>query len=160
MAHSGKNYPLAFRRDLASDLNTYRGGLAIAYRASMLNVVGTIAAAFNSSKRILIELAPPNSPIAEWTTGPQIINGRTVTCTLRFDKPRYDSKRAGTFRIDDQAKGNCLTVELHAQGAFPYNVLTSSLPNVEIPQPALLAWVPNFSSVSLGALSWALWNSM
>jgi len=82
MAHRGKFYPLALRRDwqIQSQGNSF--GVAEQYLFKFEHWVGSVGSVLDSTTRLLSNPTDAAGPTLEWKSAPITIGARTVTVVL------------------------------------------------------------------------------
>jgi len=138
MAHAGKFYPLAFRRDLWLDAVTYRNSWPKYWRWNMGTFIGPIGSAI-SGKPIAPLIEVPNySGLIKWVSPWKDVGGESVklTCEL-VEVNNFGVRYRMSFILEHQTEGvlfDCSPANPFPGGASPLLVVGPE----DIVQPSLI----------------------
>lgn len=156
MAHVGKLYPVAFRRDYNLDVGNNRVGFARGYSFGTENIFGLIGQHMPGRIWNLIAVNETTEPGIKWESDPQSIEGYDV----HVEMSTMDD--AATFGIKTLLKiiasgvGDLANMRAAPPGGLGYAQVNGGYGSGPFPHPDL--FLPTFSATwSASALRWSFW---
>ncbi len=160
MAHAGKNYPLAFRRDLATNLTNNKNSWAKAYWPKFSQCLGSLPPFFVHLTVVCVEV-PPAATFSKWESDWTNVNGRTVKVEFEVNNTSWDNFRIGAdWQLIDQVKGQLAFGRISANGPNSYGGVQGTVKNGTGADPSLFQTLGNNSQLIMSALSWPEWNNL
>jgi hypothetical protein len=159
MAHLGKRYPLAFRRDLAYDVGSNQSAWGRAYWFEAPFLGGSIPAAMSLATLPLVEV-PPAGFYALWESGWRPVAGRSVFARMYIDTA---SRQARVFEakweLRDSVKGFIGKATVVGKAGLDYSVIECICEMGPDPSPPL--WEVGLRPAMTGfALTWPEWHAL
>lgn len=154
MAHVGKLYPVAFRRDWSTDVRTFRRAMARDYFLFDHNSSGTIGGHITDKLLRAIEVDPFTVDVPRWEIEPTRVNGRMVYGFLECTTQAPQGWMQWRAEMFDTIQGSLVRGSGGISTAFGYQSLAGFWDLSYQPKPAL--WSLAFSPL----LNWnaALWS--
>lgn len=159
MAHSGKTYPVHFRRDLNINSTTNNTGWPRAFGLTSDNAFGTVGSNLLGHRWVCIARDEPTYPGLLYESEYITISGRDIMFRLVGDQTTFNTNPALLGEINDRVKGN---LGHFGQGYAPtghYQQGSGSYRFFEDPFPDLFRVVFN-TNVVTGAVLWEEWNNL
>lgn len=153
MAHKGKHYPLAWRRDLNLNSSTNRFGLAQFYKFSKCDSTGTIGNFMSVRFVTRIKDQGPIVPWNQWQSEWQDIGPYLIRVTLKLDQIVSSTYRKFSLEIEDYVSG--LLFRSSSQGSPTFDALLNFFTFVDyLPQPELFRPEGPLSTIQVRPMTW------
>lgn len=158
MAHAGKHYPLAFRRDLALDTLNNAIGYPIAYYWTISQCFGTIPPAVGPTTVMLISRDDwrPNESL--FVSDVVRVAGRDLTVQLDVGSLYQYPDSPGWVRVFDRVRGELVVGTCPSTHGHTYQGIHSDVRPGANYTPSLIQTLGNISRMDLQAVPWAAWN--
>lgn len=160
MAHIGVNYPLAFRRDLASNIERNSASYSRAYYVNLSSCLGTVGSALHGTILHVIESDDLAGNFARWVSPVARIAGRDITAELTIDGSMVGGVIYSTLKIFDRIRGEQVVAGLFGRGAIRYQILAGGCRPGADNDPDLFGVILNTTSASLVSLTWPQYNAL
>ncbi len=159
MAHVGKKYPLAFRRDLAFGINNNQQGWGRAYYFLAPLVGGSIPPAMVVMALVCTE-RDPGSFHALWESEETVLAGRRLVARMIIDNTtRVPESNEARWELHDSVRGFIGKGRVIGRLGDTYGIIDLILENGPDPAPDL--WnVGIFKEQGGFALDWDQWNNL
>lgn len=154
MAHLGKEYPVALRRDWSTQLTSYRRAMARDYYCYSPSSFGTIGGHLFSNEVRMKEYQPLLVNILRWQMDATLINGRTVTGYLECTQTDLLGVMQWKAELFDSVQGSIAKSTGGQSAAFGYKSLAGRWDRSYVPRPALMSY-GNDSLFNWNAVLWS-----
>jgi len=158
VAHVGKLYPVAFRRDLNLNTATNTRYLGRSLALVISDVGGSWGSAVNNATILdCHEMRPPVGGIQSWETGVRLIAGRLINISAKVQlEANYDWTILA--QISDGTLGNLGRSIVRFRDANRYDRFATNF-NIEFPpHPAVFNFTAVQSQIAWRQLNWTEYN--
>lgn len=159
MAHSGKIYPVHFRRDLNTNSRNNSTGFAKAYGLTSENAQGDVGSRLAGRRWLCIAVDERTYPGLHYVSDYQTIAGRDIRFELVGDQNTWNANPAMLGEIRDRLLGHLGSFGNGYGTSGRYESGTGSYRFFDEPHPELFR-VISPTIVSTGAVRWAEWNAL